>query len=124
MGFKDVRSFLQKLDEEGQLIKYDKQVKLSPEWYDMVRALPRMGQYGPALITDKLEGYTGQRIAVGLQASAANCAVMLGLPKSCIVTRDKKFNDWVNRLHIPPSAPRIGRCKKITGQPQLPCNFL
>lgn len=81
MGFKDVRSFLQKLDEEGQLIKYDQKVKLSPEWYDMVRALPRMGQYGPALITDKLEGYTGQRIAVGLQASAANCAIMLGLPK-------------------------------------------
>ncbi len=28
MGFKDVRSFLQKLDEEGQLIKYDQKVKL------------------------------------------------------------------------------------------------
>ncbi len=57
MSFKDLRSFLRKLDEEGQLVKYDQPIKLSPEWYDMVRALPRLGQYGPALITDQLEGY-------------------------------------------------------------------
>lgn len=85
MSFKDLRSFLRKLDEEGQLVKYDKPIKLSPEWYDMVRALPRLGQYGPALITDQLEGYKGQRIVAGLQASAANCALMLGLPKDTIL---------------------------------------
>lgn len=81
MGFKDLRSFLAKLEEEGQLVEYDQPVKLSPEWYDMVRSLPRLGQNGPALITDQLEGYKGQRICMGVHASPANCALMLGLPK-------------------------------------------
>lgn len=95
MAFKDLRSFLKKLDEEGQLIRYDKPIKLSTEWYDMMVALPRLGQYGPALITDRLEGYTGQRIVAGTQASAANCALMLGLAKD---TPLKQQIEYVSEL--------------------------
>lgn len=87
MGYKDLRSFLQKLDEEGQLIKYDKPIKISPDFPDVSRSLPRLGQFAPALITDQLEGYTGQRIVVGVHNSPANCALMLGLPKDTSLNR-------------------------------------
>ena len=70
MSFKDLRSFLRKLDEEGQLVKYDQPIrKLSPEWYDMVRALPRLGQYGPG---------PDHRSTGGLQGSA-HCGRPSGL---------------------------------------------
>ena len=92
MGFKDLRSFLAKLEEENQLIHYNEPITLSPDWSDITRALPRMGHYGPAIITDNLEGYKGKRIAAGIHGSLANCALMFGHPK------DTSLQDQINSL--------------------------
>ncbi len=81
MGFKDLRSFLSKLEEEGQLVRYSEPIALSPDWSDITRALPRMGQYGPAILADNLEGYKGKKIVAGVHASLANCALMFGHSK-------------------------------------------
>ena len=84
MPYKDLRSFLEKLDEEKQLIHYSDPVKLS-EIGIISKVVSDMGPEGPAMILDNVEGYRGKRLAVGVHGSWANHALSLGLPKDATI---------------------------------------
>lgn len=81
MGYRDLRSFLDALEREGQLIHYSEPVKLEPDISDISRSLTPLGHYAPAVMFDNIIGYKGQRVVVGVHGSMANYAMMFGHSK-------------------------------------------
>lgn len=81
--FKDLREFLAKLEEEGQLVYYKDEVMPEPEVRLISRAACDMGSgTAPAVVMDNIKGYKGQKLAVNVHGSWANHALMFGMPKN------------------------------------------
>ena len=109
MPYKDLRSFLAKLDEEKQLVHYSDPVKLS-EIGIISKVVSDMGPEGPAMILDNVEGYKGKRLAVGVHGSWANHALSLGLPKDATIqeqfyTTSEKWADYPGEVEFVEDAP-------------------
>jgi UbiD family decarboxylase len=85
MGFRDLRSFLRKLDEEKLLIKYKQELQQFPDVGLISRAVTDMGHYGPAVLMDNILGYKGKKVVVGVHGSWANHALSFDLPKEATV---------------------------------------
>ena len=81
MGFKDLRSFIAKLEEEKQLVRYTDLVQPSPDIGRISRVISNMGNNGPAVLFDNIAGYQGKKAVVGIHASWANHALSFDLPK-------------------------------------------
>lgn len=99
MSFKDLRSFLAKLEQEGQLIHYTDPIGLTPELSDISRILTQIGHYGPAVLFNNVVGYKGQKLVAGVHGSMANYALMFGHSKHMtlqeqIVELSKIWNDY------------------------------
>lgn len=84
MAYKDLRAFLQRLEEEGQLLHVTQEVKLEPDPGACRRAVTSVGENPPALYFNHIYGYEQGKHAVALNVigSWANCALMLGMPKN------------------------------------------
>lgn len=91
MAFKDLRSFLAKLEEENQLVRYTDKILPTPGIGQISSAISKMGHNGPAVLFDNIAGYKGQRLVVGVHGSWANHALMLDMPKSSSI-RDQFFD--------------------------------
>ncbi|WP_030622343.1 non-oxidative hydroxyarylic acid decarboxylases subunit C [Streptomyces sclerotialus] len=81
MAYDDLRSFLDTLDEEGQLLRVTEEVMPEPDIAAAANAAPRLGDAAPALYFDNVKGFTDARIAMNVHGSWANHALALGLPK-------------------------------------------
>src|SRR5690606_28647385 len=81
MPFDDLRSFLETLDKEGQLLRITDQVMPEPDIAAAANAACRMGDGAPALYFDNVAGFTSARIAMNVHGSWANHALALDLPK-------------------------------------------
>src|SRR6201991_3056099 len=81
MAYDDLRSFLDTLDEEGQLLRITEQVMPEPDIAAAANAAPRLGEAAPALFFDNITGFTDAKIAMNVHGSWANHALALGLPK-------------------------------------------
>lgn len=90
MGFKDLRSFLAKLEEEKQLIHFKEKVLPSPDIGRISSAVSKMGHSGPAVLIENIAGYKGKRVVVGVHGSFANEALMFGMPKQTSI-RDQFY---------------------------------
>ena len=82
MAYQDFRAFLQRLQDEGQLLRVKREVNLEPDLGAAGRAVTRFGDKAPALLFENLYGYTNAKVAMNVIGSWANHALMLGLPKS------------------------------------------
>jgi UbiD family decarboxylase len=80
--FKDLRQFLAKLEQEGQLVHYTDEVMPEPDIRAISRAAADLGPTGPAVILHDVKGYKGKKIAVNVHGSWANHALMLGMAKT------------------------------------------
>lgn len=80
--FKDLRQFLEKLDKEGQLVRYTDEVMPEPDIRAISRAAADMGATGPAVVIDNITGYKGKKVVVNVHGSWANHALMMGMPKT------------------------------------------
>lgn len=80
--FKDLRQFLEKLEQEGQLVHYTDEVMPEPDIRAISRASADIGPTGPAVLIENVKGYKGKKIAVNVHGSWANHALMLGMPKT------------------------------------------
>jgi vanillate/4-hydroxybenzoate decarboxylase subunit C len=78
MAYDDLRSFLETLDDEGQLLRITDEVMPEPGVAAAANAVCRMGDRAPALYFNNVKGYT---IAMSVHGSWANHALALGLPK-------------------------------------------
>lgn len=81
MAYDDLRSFLDTLDKEGQLLRITEEVAPEPDIAAAANAAPRLGDAAPALYFDNVTGFTAARIAMNVHGSWANHALALGLPK-------------------------------------------
>ncbi|MFD7711199.1 non-oxidative hydroxyarylic acid decarboxylases subunit C [Streptomyces sp. NPDC059785] len=81
MAYDDLRSFLDTLEKEGQLLRVTDEVLPEPDIAAAANAAPRLGDHAPALYFDNVKGFTDARIAMNVHGSWANHALALGLPK-------------------------------------------
>src|SRR5262249_3457565 len=82
MPYDDLRSFLQTLDKEGQLLHIADEVMPEPDIAAAANAAPRLGDAAPALYFDNVKGFTNARIAMTVHGSWANHALALGMDKN------------------------------------------
>jgi len=73
-----LRDFLKFLSEHGQCITWHDQVMPEPDIRNVAVAAGRDAMNAPALIFDKISGYPGKRIVVGVPGSFNNLALLLG----------------------------------------------
>ena len=85
MAYDDLRSFLNTLEKEGQLLRVTDEVLPEPDIAAAANAAPRLGDNAPALYFDNVMGFTNARIAMNVHGSWANHALALGLPKETAV---------------------------------------
>lgn len=83
MSYKDLREFLDLLEEEGQLIRIKEEVRPEPDLSAIGRAAPNM-ENGPAVIIEKVKGYNVP-VVLNVHGSWQNHALMLNLPKDTTV---------------------------------------
>jgi 4-hydroxybenzoate decarboxylase len=81
MAYDDLRSFLETLEGEGQLMRITEEVLPEPDIAAAANAAPRLGDAAPALYFDNIKGFADARIAMNVHGSWANHALALGLAK-------------------------------------------
>jgi len=81
MAYDDLRSFLDTLDKEGQLLRLTEELSPEPDLAAAANAVTRLGDSAPALFFTNVMGFTNARIAMNVHGSWANHALALGLPK-------------------------------------------
>ncbi|MGW6059268.1 non-oxidative hydroxyarylic acid decarboxylases subunit C [Streptomyces sp. NPDC055189] len=82
MAHDDLRSFLDTLKKEGQLLHLTEEVRPEPDLAAAANATGRIGENAPALYFDNVTGFTDARIAMNVHGSWANHALALGLPRT------------------------------------------
>ncbi len=108
--FKDLRSFLKKLEEEGQLVHYHDEVLPEPGIRAIMRGSADLGATGPAVLIHNIKGYKGRKLVVNVHGSWANHAIMLGMPKTASLK--EQFFELERRWDKYP-----GEVKWVTGAP-------
>src|SRR4051812_30074949 len=103
MPYDDLRSFLDVLDQEGQLLRITDEVLPEPDVAAAANAAARMGEHAPALLFNNVKGFTDARIAMNVHGSWANHALALGLPKGT-GTR-AQIDEFIRRWSEFPVAP-------------------
>ncbi len=79
--YRDLRDFLTRLEEEGQLVHYSNEILPEPDIRLICRAAGDM-QNGPAVMMDNIKGYKGRRLVVNVHGSWANHAMVFGMDKN------------------------------------------
>jgi UbiD family decarboxylase len=100
MAFDDLRSFLQALDEQGQLLKIEEEVNAEPD-LAAANATGRIGDGAPALWFDNIRGFTDARVVMNTIGSWQNHAISMGLPANTPVK--KQIDEFIRRWDKFPS---------------------
>ena len=66
MPYDDLRSFLDTLDQEGQLLRITEAVLPEPDIAAAANAVTRLGENAPALYFDNVTGFTSARVAMNV----------------------------------------------------------
>jgi vanillate/4-hydroxybenzoate decarboxylase subunit C len=109
-AYKDLREFLAVLDKEGQLLRYKEQVSLEPDLAAAACAMTKLGDAAPAILFNRIAGYTDAQIAMNVHGSWANHALALGMDKDALhrdqffefVRRFQNFPGEMQRVSDPP----------------------
>ncbi len=113
MAFDDLRSFLQALDEQGQLLKIEEEVNAEPDLAAAANATGRIGDGAPALWFDNIRGFTDARVVMNTIGSWQNHAISMGLPANTPVKKtDRRVYSSLGQI------PRLARasCKSGLGR--------
>ena len=103
MAFDDLRSFLQALDDQGQLLKISEEVNAEPDLAAAANATGRIGDGAPALWFDNIRGFTDARVAMNTIGSWQNHAISLGLPPNTPVKN--QIDEFIRRWDKFPVTP-------------------
>jgi UbiD family decarboxylase len=82
MAYDDLRSFLQALEAQGQLLRITESVQAEPDIAAAANATGRIGEGAPALWFDNIEGFTNARIAMNTIGSWQNHAISMNLARN------------------------------------------
>jgi 4-hydroxybenzoate decarboxylase len=103
MAYDDLRSYLDELEKQGQLLRVTEQVDPEPDLGAAANAAPRLGDQAPAVYFDNITGFTDARVAVNVHGSWANHAIALGLPPTMPVR--EQVEEFIRRWEAFPVAP-------------------
>lgn len=103
MAFDDLRSFLQALDDQGQLLKISEEVNAEPDLAAAANATGRIGDGAPALWFDNIRGFTDARVTMNTIGSWQNHAISLCLPPNTPVK--KQIDEFIRRWDNFPVTP-------------------
>jgi 4-hydroxybenzoate decarboxylase len=82
MACKDLRSFLNLLEANGQLLRISDPVWPEPDIGAAAAAANKgLGETAPALVFENIRGYEKAHLAINVHGSWPNMALMLGMPK-------------------------------------------
>lgn len=119
MAFDDLRSFLQALDEQGQLLKIEEEVNAEPDLAAAANATGRIGDGAPALWFDNIRGFTDARVVMNTIGSRQNHAISMGLPANTPV-KNRSTSLFVAGTNFPSRQSvvqtRPGRRTRWTGK--------
>ena len=110
-AYPDLRSFLNVLEEEGQLVKVTEEVMPEPDIAAAGRAAANI-KNGPAVYFEKIKGYK-YSVVTNVHGSWANHALMLGMPKD--TPTKEQFYELNRRWDKFPVKP------KVLGREEAPC---
>lgn len=110
MRYRDLREFLALLEQENQLIRIKDPVMPEPDLGAIGRAAPYL-ESAPAVFVEKIKGYKNS-VALNVQGSWQNHALMLNLPKNTSIKEqffalDRLWDDypvkpvWVDEKDAP-----------------------
>jgi vanillate/4-hydroxybenzoate decarboxylase subunit C len=100
MAYQDLRTYLDALSREGQLIRVTNPVLPEPDISAAACAVNKLGEKAPALLFENIQGYTDARIAMNVHGSWCNHALMLGMPKGTPLK--EQFHEFVRRYQTYP----------------------
>jgi 4-hydroxybenzoate decarboxylase len=103
MAYDDLRSYLETLDKEGQLLRIVEEVAPEPDLGAAANAVSRLGDTAPGLYFDNVTGFTDARIALNLHGSWTNHALAMGLPPSTGVK--EQVQEFIRRWDAFPVTP-------------------
>lgn len=95
MAYRDLRSFLDKLEAEGQLVRVTQMTHPEPDLGSAARAVNNLGDQSPALLFNNIHGYKTGNVALNVIGSWPNHALMMGLPKDTPVK--EQFLEFARR---------------------------
>ncbi len=101
--YHDLRSFLKKLEEEGQLVRVHEEVMPEPDIAAAGRAAANI-KNGPAVFFEKIRGYK-YSVVTNVHGSWANHALMLGMDKH--TPTKEQFYELNRRWDLFPVKPEI-----------------
>ena len=76
-----LRDFLELLEENGQFIRWPEAVMPEPDIRKVAVASGRDSMGAPAIMFDKIRGYEGKKMVLGVHGSFTNIALLLGYPR-------------------------------------------
>ena len=104
MAFDDLRSYLDALQHEGQLLHVDEEVAPEPDLGAAANAASRLGDTAPALYFDDVKGFTNARVALNTHGSWRNHAIAMGLPAN--TSTREQVDEFIRRWEQFPVAPQ------------------
>jgi 4-hydroxybenzoate decarboxylase len=111
MAFATLRDFLDKLESEDQLLRIREEVRLEPDLGAAGRAINNIGQdTAPALLFEKLHGYTDAKVVMNVHGSWNNHALMLDMPKTTPLKEQffefvRRYQNYPGKVEYRGSAP-------------------
>ncbi len=105
--FDDLRGYLSYLEEQGQLLRVGDEVDVK---YDIAAGIRKTSDLeGPALLFEKVKGFSGWRVLGGLFATRKLVALGLGVPQEQLLQRYMTLED----KRIAPEMVKSGPVKEI-----------
>lgn len=95
MAFRDLRDFLNKLEDEGQLITLGEPVHPDSDIRDIALALADKKVDGPAVFIENIIGFPGEKAVLNIYGSTSNYALMMGKEKDASLK--DMFNEMIRR---------------------------
>jgi vanillate/4-hydroxybenzoate decarboxylase subunit C len=103
MPFDDLRSFLDALEEHGQLLRITDEVQAEPDLAAAANAAGRIGESAPGLYFDNIAGFTDAEVALNTLGSWPNHAIAMGMDPAT-PTREQ-VAEFIRRWDEFPVAP-------------------
>lgn len=113
MPYSDLRQFIQRLDEEGQLKRVKKEVDWNLELSHIAKINESQQGGGSALLFENVKGYPGRRVFSSALTARERLALALEMPQDTSLMNLSL--EWVNRIQnnrVPPRCVDTGPCKE------------
>jgi 4-hydroxy-3-polyprenylbenzoate decarboxylase len=113
MPFDDLRTFIDRLDDEGQLHRIDREVDWNLELSHVAKLNEERQGGGSALLFNNVKDYPGHRVFTSALTARERLALALDMPEDTSLMNLSQ--EWVDRIHdnrVPPKEMDWGPTKE------------